>query len=254
MKCEHCGYEAEQAYAFCPQCGEVTQNNVTEVAAAQPVNTAAQKVLQALKDPLFFALCILMSICCATQLIQSSPDVLTILFTVFLWLTYAQARKDIVSANYLRCISGTVYAQYILTNVAAIMVIVIGGILGMAFGALVNNTSIINEILSSIEVASLDVTTLQEVLGSVSGAVIFVVFALIGGLMLVINLVSVRRIHRFTKSVYQGVESGELEQKYARSSYTWLYVFGIFSGIGLLGNMSGGDLILLLCKLSYGRC
>ena len=245
MKCESCGYENGQASAYCPNCGAPVQETTPQETIV-PTNSAADKILRVLQDQLFFVLCILMSACCALQLINSGPDVLTILFTIFLWLTYAQARKGIADAKQLRCVSGTVYAQYVITNVIAIILIVCGAILGAAFGVLAGGPAVMNSFLSAFEGVPVDTNALAQVLGSLSGIVIFLIFAFIGAAMLVVNLFSTRYIHRFAKSVYQSVESGALELKHAKTAYGWLLAFGIFAGIGFLGTVGSGDLAAIL--------
>ena len=239
MKCCKCSFEQEQEFSFCPQCG-AAQNAPLESETLQPVNAAAQKVLKALQNPLFFVLCILTSVSCAAQLIESGPNVISILFTIYLWLVYAKSRKGIADVSHLRAVSGTVYAQYIVVNVVAIFLIVVGGICGLAFGALMSDPSFLSELTDLIPS---EAAFASDLLASASGVILFVVFALLGGLMLVFNWFSYRRIHRFAKSVYKGVESGTLALDHAKSTCTWLYVLGIFSGISLLGNLSSGDLI-----------
>ena len=243
MKCKACGFENGQDFSYCPNCGAAAQSGVVE--AFQPVNAAAEKVLSVLKDKLFLVLCILMSVSCGVQLIESGPNVLSVLFTIFLWLTYAKGRKGIADAGHLRCISGTVYAQYIIVNVGAILVIVIGGLVGLVFGAIFNDTAFVNELLSALEVSESNIFDIQEVLGAVSGSVIFVIFGFIGAAMLVVNLFSNRYIHRFAKSVYTGVEVGKLELKHTKAVYIWLYIFGITAGISLLGSIGDGDIMMI---------
>ena len=245
MKCEHCGYENEQAFSCCPDCGALAPAAAPEEIIV-PINSAADRILRVLKDPLFFVLCILMSACCALQLISGGINVLTVLFTIFLWLTYAQAHKDIADAKHLRCISGTVYAQYVIVNVCAIILIVCGAIFGAAFGLLASDPGFTDALFSAFDTASVDTAMLAQGFGSLSGIVIFFIFAFIGAGMLVVNLFSTRYIHRFAKSVYQSVESGTLELNHGKTAYGWLWVFGIFSGISFLGTLGSGDLVAVL--------
>lgn len=247
MKCVNCGYETAQDYAFCPECGTAVQPvTPPAVTPEQPGNPAAETVLQALKHPLFLVLCILMSAYCALTLVSTGPDVLTILFTIFLWLTYAKSREDIADAGHLRCISGTFYANYIITNVFAILVIVMGVILGLALSLIGSDPAFINELISALDLGA-EVTSL---LGQFSGAVIGIIFlvglTVAGVLMLTFNLFANHRIHRFAKSVYQSVQTGRLELQHSKAAHSWLWVFGIFSGISLLGELRSGELVPIL--------
>lgn len=247
MTCNSCGFVHPEDFSYCPNCGAPAPVSISpENVSAQPVNTAAEKVLKALRDPLFLVLCILMSASCALHLIAGGLDILTTLFTVFFWLTYAQGRKGIADANHLRCISGTVYAHYILLNVSAVMLMVAGLLVGLAFDTIVDNTTLVNGILSSMDMPSGDAAMLSSLLASVSSGAIIVIFVFVGGLLLLINLLSIRRIHRFAKSVYQSILSGGLTLEHARSAYIWLYVFGIFSGLGILDTLDSRNIVSIL--------
>ena len=241
MICRSCGFENGQDFSYCPNCGALAQSD-------PGVNVAAQRILPALKDTLFLVLCILMSVSCGLTLISSGPDVISILFTIFLWLVYAQARKDIVDVNHLRRVSGTVYARYVILNVCAIALIVLGGLFALCFSALVSNAAFLNELMAELETefSMYDIQSFMQILPSVSGAIIFAIFALAGVLIFVLNIFSTRYIHRFAKSVYKSVESGKLELKHVKATYSWLIVFAVCSGLGLLGNLGSGDVMVTI--------
>lgn len=245
MKCAYCGFESEQDFSFCSNCGAAAQSSPAVSMSSEPVNAASEKVLNALKDSLFLVLCILMSVSCALTLVDSGPDVLSILFTIFLWLVYAQSRKGVANATHLRSVSGTVYAHYVIINVCAILLVVIGAIIGVAFGALSSDLGFLNEILAELDLGAYETEIISQVLVSVSGAVFFFAFALVGALLIVINMFSIRYVHRFAKSVYKSIESGTLALRHTKATYAWLIVFAVFSGISLLGNLDSGDFILI---------
>ena len=251
MICKFCGFENGQDFSYCPNCGAPAHMDEAPIPVSPvPVNVAAKKILPALKDTLFLVLCILMSISCGATLISTGPDVLSILFTIFLWLVYAQARKGIADATHLRQVSGTVYAHYVIINVCAILLIVLGGILGLCFSAMVNNAAFMSELVTELELelelGMYDTQALMQLLPSVSGTLIFVIFVSVGALMLVINIFSIRYIHRFAKSVYKSVESGTLELKHANATYVWLIVFAVCSGLGLLEVLGSGDVMAIV--------
>ena len=245
MRCESCGYESGQDFTFCPHCGAPAPDSLSQTNIV-PANTAADKILHALQDPLFFILCILISACCGLQLLGSGLNLLTVLFTIFLWLTYAQARKGIADANHLRCISGTVYAQYILVTVGAILVIVVGVLLGILFSALTNNSSIMQEILSAFDNIPVDTNLIAQVFGALSGAVILILCVLVGAVMLVVNLLSTRYIHRFAKSVYESIQSGTLALQHGKTAYGWLLAFGIIDALRFLTVLDSGNITAVL--------
>lgn len=246
MKCNNCGYELEASFPYCPNCGNA-QTSVAPEAPAVPVNTAAMRFLPALKDKLFLVLCILVSVSCAMTLFSTGPDVISILFTIFLWLTFAKAQQDIADEKYLRCISGTYYAHYVILNVSAIIMIVLGVLLSAVLDVLLADESFVGEITGALDSFAPGVgSQLSGLFAAGMGIVFMVIFILVGVIMLVINLFSNRYIHRFAKSVYKSIEAGQLELQHVNAAHGWLWAFGIFSGIGFLGNLASGDVLLIL--------
>lgn len=246
MKCNNCGYEAEGEFAYCPSCGS-SQNPVVAEAPAEPVNTAATRVLTALKDKLFLALCILVSVSCAMTLFSSGPDVISILFTIFLWLTFAKAQQGVADEKYLRCISGTYYAHYVILNVAAIIMIVAGILCSSVLNVLLADESFVGEISGMLDGYAPGVgSQLSGLFTAGLGILFMIIFILAGVIMLLINLFSNRYIHRFAKSVYQSIEAGQLQLQHINAAYGWLWVFGIFSGISCLSNLASGNVLLIL--------
>ena len=77
-----------------------------------------------------------------------SFSVINILLTVFLWLTYASARKDKVPTDHLRFISGTLFAQYVILFVAAGLCLLVGVIFAIAFNAFFSDPAYIESLLS----------------------------------------------------------------------------------------------------------
>ena len=236
MKCNRCGFEAATEFSYCPSCG--SPQTYTAPVTPPPVNVAATRVFSVLQDKLFLVLCILMSVTCGLSLFSGGLDVISTLFTIFLWLTYARMKKGVVSAKYLRCISGTMYAQYVVVTVASAIIIVAGVILAISLNFLLSSGELTAELHKEISrlnpefgsfFADLDLTGL--------GVLVGVIYSLVGVAMLVINLFSNRYIHRFAKSVYMGVNSGTLQLKHTNATVIWLYIFAGFQVLSCLINL-----------------
>lgn len=236
MKCHQCGFESELDYPVCPQCQAQIQSN-----------PAAQSILKALKDSLFLVICILFSVSVVMALANDSLSVPSILIAVFLWLTYAQSQKDIADAKHLRCISGAVYANYVITYVAAGLVLLLGVIFTAAFSLIAGDPGLIEGMLA--DVADVDIGALTEMFAIIPSAVILVVFAIVAAIIVVMNVFSMRYIHRFAQSVYKSIEAGALNLKYVDTAKIWLFVFGGFSAISCLSSLSDG---LITAALSTG--
>ncbi len=257
MKCKNCGFEHSDSFEYCPNCGTAVQKEQTtqQQYAAQveqvSINPAADKILFALKDNLFLVLCILMSASCVFSMSAEGLPLINILITVFLWLTYADARKGIANENHLRSISGTVYASYVITNVACIILIACGVIFGGLFGMIASAEELVAELQSALSEYNLGEYALNiadipqqyiAILGWIVGSV-FVFAAVIG---LVVNILGMKKIHRFAKSVYQGIIYQNLNFENARSVKNWLIFFAVCSGISALSTLSSFDVFLMM--------
>lgn len=245
MKCNNCGHEYNDMFEVCPNCG--VQPDVVEPVSLSP---AHDTVLSALKDKGFLAICILMTVASGMSLMGGSISVLNILFTVFLWLTYSAAEKGFADSNHLKCISGTVYASYVITNVTSIIFIVCGILsavlfsLEMAEEALHNGLSIvvgeqeINEYIAELEGVVPNALTWF-------GMVFSITFVVIGVLVLVFNIIAMKKIHLFAKSVYQGIELQNSTFENPKAVKNWLMVFGV---CGAISTLSGGNIVAFIAN------
>ena len=212
MKCSNCGYESQEDFIYCTNCGTAVVN-----APAVSLNPVADRVLAALKDKMFLAICILMSATTALTIISGSGlPIINILITIFLWLTYSHAAKNYANPDQIRNISGTIYASYIISNVVAILVIVVGVLVALSFALLKNTAELIDGFYLALEEAQVDLGALnltEEILLILGWAIGFV-FVLAGAIILVFNLLGMRKIHRFVKSVYVGIltQNGAFEK------------------------------------------
>ena len=246
MKCNNCGFEAVESFEFCPNCG--TAVNLPE---AVSLNPAADIVLAALKDKLFLVICILMTVSTAFSLVAGSLPVIEILITIFLWLTYAKSLKDIAAENHLRCVSGSVYANYVIRNVAAIIIIVCGVIFGAVLGTL-NYTEILNALATDYGEIASQIESLPESILEIIGFIIGFVFVIIGVVYLLINILGMRKIHRFAKSVYQSIDLRTPAFEYAVAAKNWLIFFSVMSAISALSSITEGVIVAIasLCSVA----
>lgn len=233
MKCNHCDYESEQEFKFCPLCGGAGAVEAT----AQ--NTLGEKFLAAMKDRLFLAICILLTVSAGVALFSGSFNVLSILMTVFIWLIYAASRKDTVDTNHMRNLSGTIYAEYVINNVAYILLGVCGVIVGFALTALTGNQALMNSIKDQLIYDNPMVDMIFGAITAVSGWVITLAILLAVALGLAFNILGLRKIHRLAKAAYQSVENPDpqLVEK-AQKANTWLWVFGILGAVGAVSSLA----------------
>lgn len=240
MICPHCGIEYQQQYDQCPNCGSPLQPS------GVPTQGAGDRLLAVLKDQLFLILCILVSISCVTALSAGDLPLINILITIFLWLTYAQAAKGIPSAEHLRCVSGSIYAQYVIIYVSAVLTFVVGLVFAVFFGHFAKDPEYLRTILSGFVEIPAESWDFIGSLAAVSGAVVLVACLLAAIIMVLVNIFSLRYIHRFAQSFYRSIESGVLELKCVRPAYIWLIIFSVFSGISTLSALGDGQFFSLI--------
>lgn len=282
MKCNNCGFEELNDFAFCPKCG-ANQNaapqsdaapaqeaapapesvpvygNAPEASAPRYYNGGIQqgipssvgsvtdRILAALKDSLFLILCIAYSASTVFGLFDGNISVIGILMTIFLWLTFASAQKGIASRDNLRCISGTVFASYVVEYVIAGALAFVG-ILAMIFGTSGSGfiDSIIQYIYDKAEVGFYN----DFIGGFAAGIAVLIGFVLIiiAAATVVINYFAMRSIHLFAQSVYMNIGEQKACIVKANVARVWLMVFGIISAIGALSSLFGDEAVAFVAS------
>ena len=244
MKCHSCAFEAAESSKFCPNCGAQTA----------PQGTFRIQILAALKDPLFLVVCILLSVSCLMSLAAGSVPLINILIAVFLWLTYAQARKDNVDAEHLRCVSGAVFAQYVISYVVAGLVLVVGLLFSVGLGIISGSAgNIWNMVLGELSQDE-SVLSLLELLPSISGAIIIIVCAIASVIMVVVNVFTTRYLHRFIKSLYRSIEQDTYTVECVKAAKIVLFILGGFTAAGCLSDLASGEFVNFAANASSGGC
>ena len=240
MKCENCGFEALETFKFCPACGKEVENRTEEAAVITEYvetvieNPMANKFLAAVKDKLFLAICILLSVSCIFAIAAESLPIIEILITIFSWITFAQGRKGIADDEHLRCISGSVYANYVLMNILSGLLIFLGGLVALAFALIGSQPELVNEIIREITINVPDFLSVPQELYAMVGWIFGFAFILMAVIILIVNLCGFRKIHRFIKSVYQGIRTQSPVCANPASAKGWLIFFGVCSALSAL--------------------
>lgn len=267
MKCYKCGVESAEDFTFCPKCGadqryapaeapDASQTQRTAVLnGGEPsfdpgepsagAGTMSGYILTTLRDGLFLAICILFSVSAVFSLFNRNISVITILFTIFLWLAYAKAQKGVASREHLRCISGTVFASYVVGYVIAGCVALVGLMMVVMFGG--GNGIFLAEILEVLENEIGTFGNFYDLYGSlvVSGIAAFmgVIVILIAAGVAVVNYFATRSIHRFVQSVYQSIGKNEAYLAKVNAAKNWLMAFGIIEAISSVQALGNRDII-----------
>ncbi len=259
MKCQKCSFEIQEGMGFCSKCGTpVTytpqpEQPIQSEPSANIFNPFAERMMSAVQDKLFLAICILMTVSCGCSILSGSlPDILHILFTIFLWLAFASGRKGILPTNHLRCVSGTVYANYVISNVVSGIFIVCGIILSVSFGTIAKlGEGYLYELMDefgfnlnlSVDIAQIGIAAIGLIFGFA--------FIFVAALILIFNLLGMKKIHRFVKSAYQSVDSPAPYFANPVSAKNWLMFFGVCSAVASLSSLESG-IVAFFASASLG--
>ena len=84
----------------------------------------------------------------------------------------------------------------------------------------------------------MDPDIFAQIMGIVPGVAV-AVFLLAAVIIVVLNMFSLRYIHRFARSVYRSIETGSLKLEHTSAAKVWLFVIG---GLTVLGGLLEGQL------------
>ena len=260
MICSYCQSEIDNNLQHCPVCGAPVPppadkapdyfSQANEVPAqpafipqAPMINPLHTKTDMLVKDALFLVICILQTVATALPLINDvrSFNVLSILITVFLWVIFADSKKDLPNPSHIRLVSGTLFAYYVILYVLAGILALCGIICFFASSTI---ASLFTDAFSSQAIINSEFDRIF----SLGGGVIGFAFLIVAAMIVLINYFSYGKIHKFVKSCYENIQSGvnALENRSATSA--WLIIFAVFLGLGALGSISNS----IITALAYG--
>lgn len=250
MFCEKCGCQLADDATVCTSCGAPTQTQQNTAprndAGAQngysdqqpysayqqpvqpvyPQNPVAARYNGIFTDTLFLVACICISAVAVFSVFSGSFDVFAILFTIFMWLVYASAKKGSISSKYMRFISGTVYALRICLWVAV-------GACGLAAIISLVLPTTIYDLISDVGYGYAALS-----MSSLISFVLCFVLLIFAAVIVVFNIFLYGPLHKLAKGLYTAVDTGIEQLPNIGAIKTWLLVLGILSGVGALFSIS----------------
>ena len=247
MKCNNCGFENAQGTTYCVNCGAAMPQYSEPVAETISLNPASDVILPALRDKLFYVLCIMMTISTGMSVLTGGISVINVLLTIFLWLTYTDAVKGFANPSHLQVISGTVYASYIITNVLSVLLIVCGPLFILAYDSVIKqDVAIYKEILNIIAEATgtsdykISTKELEYVFYAIG-----IALCIAGIISLVFNILCMRKIHRFAKSVYTAIMNQTLNFYKPMTIRNWFVFLAVCGGLSTFSTLSYGIILAI---------
>lgn len=256
MFCPNCGNEIKEGALFCAQCGtkvnatqqpsEVTLETTLEPASQeQQVSAVTEKLLAIFKDKLFLVISILLSASTLFQIAMGSGlPVTAILFTIFTWICYIQATSNKTDPKYVKWISGTVFAEYVLLWVAfGGMALVTLTMLATTFAA----DGLIGELLQRLEPEFGGALNAFFALGlpmELVFVVATIVFAIATAIIGLYNGICVRNIHKFTKTLHTSASLGFIKVENLKKVSGCLIAVAVYYGLSAISTLTFMSLMI----------
>lgn len=232
MKCNFCGHEAEENFAFCPICGK-SAADLPEPGAVP----SSSPITAMMKDTLFLVICILMSVSTVFGYIGRSLPIIGTFATIFLWIGYVRmATNGVPDVKAMKWLSGTIFAEYIVNWVIVGLIVFVGLFSSAALGYVSNNYWMFEGYFDDMSEIVFDII-------SATAGIVFVFMLFIAAIVAVFNIFSTRSFHKLAKSMYESVESGTLELKLLGRARAWMMAIGVLSGIGALMMIRSGGAV-----------
>ncbi len=222
----NCGQQAD-GYAVCPNCG--IQLGVAP--APQPIFTGtavAAKYNAAFSDKGFFVATLMFTI--ATVL--SGMSIIPLLMSIFMWVTYSNAKKGKLSDSYLRYTSGCIFAQRIINWVGIGLFLLFAAAFGV-FGVI------------ALSEASYGYSSDATALG-ITLIICAAMYAVCAVLMIIENIWFYGNAHKFAKSLYTDLQYGYESNHKVGAIRGWLIFFAVS---GILALVSIGGLVVIFMAI-----
>ncbi len=259
--CKNCSAANDDDARFCVSCGSAIEFDAasassdnlgdvgdigenTQAASGAPVENPVKNYFKAaFTDTLFLVMAILISVSVGLSILSSSGiPIINALVMIFMWILYANAKKGILDSNYIRYISGTVYA----TKIIYWVVVGFCAVFGIVCFA---SSSIVDTLIdASPEVSEMLVTLdlTMSVLAIFVGVVLIVAAILIA----LFNVFAVNAWHSLVKSMYKSANSGELKLDKYKTAKNWVLAFAIISTVSALNSVTADGAKVFLSALS----
>lgn len=174
---------------ICPTCGKEYEGETCPLCASLKTEHI---IADALGSGWFTAVCVMATVSLGLSLLSCTIDVIGILATIFLWILYRDGQNFEFVGKHVRWLSGLVYAMRIILWVVAGLIALVG-----LFDSY--------RLLLSLQKSNA-FSRYQTLFGEITAEMILFVCLAVAAVLVLMNFLLYRSIHRFVKSVYQSDE------------------------------------------------
>ena len=224
MKCPYCSHKLDQTLDLCPYCKASLKNTAITLDARE------DKIIIALKSKLFLAICILSTLSFVLPIFKANFPVFDLLYTIFLWRAYIAADSYSSVKNRVKTISGMVYAEYVVTCVVSIIMLVLGLITAFLISVMAtDNFSNLMDIMSQLDYGFISLFLKLGVIQKTPALFFALLFVGISLVTLIPNLIWRIKIHYFLKSTHQSIDDKYVKIEYAKEAKNALIILSVIS-------------------------
>lgn len=200
MNCPYCKCKLKHPLSQCPSCKSVLKIDDLRL------TTLENNLLSAFKHKLFLVIAILMTASSIFAILAKGLPIFNILLSIFFWISYSNAKKGFVNRRNLRSISGTIYAEYLMINITAVLMILSGFITSFIISLANPTAEEIIRIIGEKEIFNrLPLNLISGFLINFFSVAFLVLFVILAILILIPNLLWRSKIHNFAKSTYKSL-------------------------------------------------
>lgn len=220
MICNNCGQTVPDGIKSCPHCG------TTYIYTSAPVNPVAERLCAVFSDKLFLTASVLSAVKVGISFLLGSVDVISLLFAIFLLITYFNAKKGTLTPEHLRYTSGCVFAKVIL-NWVCVGLFAVGAILLTLCAGLLYFTFMESAAYSADAYSYGAISPSMNAFFPILYIGCAVLYLIIAAGFVVSNLIFYRPAHKFAKALYTDYQNGVSREYNAKKISVWLMVMAI---------------------------
>lgn len=224
MNCPYCKCKLDRPLSQCPSCKSKLNGSDLRLTPLE------NKLLSAFNHKLFLVTAILMTASSIFALLAKTLPIFNVLFSIFFWISYSNAKKGFVNRQNLRSISGTIYAEYLMLNITAVLMIFLGFVGSFVISVANPTTEEIVKIIGEKGIFNrLPLNLVSDFLVKYFAVALLALFVILAILVIIPNLLWRSKIHNFAKSTYKSLGDNYYPVESIREARNSLFILSSIS-------------------------